>query len=155
MYFPPIHKSHFKPSLIGSISEFFFFLSDFHTKIKQHSLPYYLYLAGERILRFIPFPSVLALCEILISDLNSNHRVHCALFNCCCIHTFTKAKCITKTLIKNLNSVRLKTITIFPDINFWCCQYDSESNEKCRPSPLKSEYLLTFEIKMTCNSSIA
>ena len=31
---------------------------------KEHSLPYYLPIAGGRIIEFIPFSSVLVLCEI-------------------------------------------------------------------------------------------
>ena len=32
--------------------------------VEKHSLSYYLPIAGERIIRFIPFPRVLVLCEM-------------------------------------------------------------------------------------------
>ena len=34
------------------------------TKAEEPSLPYYLPLAGRRIIGFIPFPRVLVLCEM-------------------------------------------------------------------------------------------
>ena len=34
------------------------------TKAEEISLPYYLPIAGERIIVFIPFPRVLVLCEM-------------------------------------------------------------------------------------------
>ena len=56
--------SIFKLSLTGLNSEFSFFLTSFHTKVKEPSLLYYLPIAGGRIVGVIPFPSVLALFEI-------------------------------------------------------------------------------------------
>ena len=52
-------KSIFKQSLTGFNSEFSFFKS----KAKKSSLPY-LPIAGGRVVGFIPFPRVLALCEM-------------------------------------------------------------------------------------------
>ena len=40
-----------------------------HTKVKEPSLLYYLSIAEERIVRFIPFPRVLALCEMQTASL--------------------------------------------------------------------------------------
>ena len=60
-------------------SEFSFSLSSCLTKAEELSLPYYLPIAGGRIIGFIPFPRVLVLCEIAISlvqDLNSHRRIH-------------------------------------------------------------------------------
>ena len=37
-----------------------------HTKIKEHSLPYYLLIAEGKIAGFISFLKVLVLCEMLI-----------------------------------------------------------------------------------------
>ena len=49
----------FKRSLTGLNSKFSF------SKICCLSLPYYLPIAGGRIIGFIPFPRVLVLCEML------------------------------------------------------------------------------------------
>ena len=54
----------FKQSLTGFNSEFSFSLSGYLTKSQEPSLPYYLPVAGGRIIGFIPFPRVLALCEM-------------------------------------------------------------------------------------------
>ena len=57
-------RSVFKQSLTGSNSEFSFSLTSCLTKAEEPSLPYYLPIAGGRIIGFIPFPSVLVLCEM-------------------------------------------------------------------------------------------
>ena len=54
-------RSIFKRSLTGLNSVFR--LLDY-TKTKALSLPDYLLIAGGRIIRFIPFPRVLVLCEM-------------------------------------------------------------------------------------------
>ena len=49
------------------------------TQAEEPSQPYYLPIAGGRIIGFIPFPRVLVLCKMqsfLVQDLNSCHRVH-------------------------------------------------------------------------------
>ena len=56
--------SIFKWSWIGLNSEFSFPLTSCLTKAEEPSLPYYLPIAGGRIIGFIPFPSVLVLCEM-------------------------------------------------------------------------------------------
>ena len=56
-------RSIFKRSLKGLNSEFFFSEASCLTKAEETSLPYYLPIAGGRIIGFIPFPRVLALCE--------------------------------------------------------------------------------------------
>ena len=56
-------RSIFKRSLTGLNSEFSFSYSCL-TKAEEPSLPYYLPIAGGRIIGFIPFPRVLVLCEI-------------------------------------------------------------------------------------------
>ena len=43
---------------------FSFFLTGYQTKIKEHSLAYYSPLAGGRIIGIVPFPIVLAPCEM-------------------------------------------------------------------------------------------
>ena len=64
----------FKRSLTGLNSEFSF--SSCLTKAEEPSLPYYLPIAGGRIIGFIPFPRVLVLCEMQsVQDLNSCCRV--------------------------------------------------------------------------------
>ena len=55
----------FKRILTGLNSEFSFSYTSYLTKVEEPSLPYYLSIAGERIIGFIPFPRVLVLCEIL------------------------------------------------------------------------------------------
>ena len=57
-------KSIFKWSLTGLNSEFSFFETSCLTKAEGPSLPYYLPIAGGRIIGFIPFPRVLVLCEM-------------------------------------------------------------------------------------------
>ena len=61
----PIYQGQiFKRSLTGLNSEFSFSLTSCLTKAQEISLPYYLPIAGGRIIRFIPFPRVLVLCEM-------------------------------------------------------------------------------------------
>ena len=54
----------FKQSLTGLNSEFSLSLTSCHTKVEEISLPYYLLIVEGRIIRFIPFPRVLVLCEM-------------------------------------------------------------------------------------------
>ena len=57
-------KSIFKQSLTGLNSEFSFSYTSCHTKIKKHSVTYYLLIATERIASFISFADPLALCKM-------------------------------------------------------------------------------------------
>ena len=57
-------RSIFMRSLIGLNSEFSFSLTSWYTKVEESSLPYYLPIAGLRIIGFIPFPRVLTLWEM-------------------------------------------------------------------------------------------
>ena len=57
-------RSIFKRSLMGLNSEFSFSQTSCLTKAKEHSLSYYLPIAGGRIIGFIDFPRVLVLCEM-------------------------------------------------------------------------------------------
>ena len=57
-------RANFKWSLTGLNSEFSFSLTSCLTKAEEPSLPYYLSIAGWRLIGFIPFPRVLALCEM-------------------------------------------------------------------------------------------
>ena len=57
-------RSIFKRSLTGLNSEFSFSKTSCLTKAEEPSLSYYLPIAGGRIIRFIPFPRVLVLCEV-------------------------------------------------------------------------------------------
>ena len=54
----------FKRSLTGLNSEFSFSLASCLTKTEEPSLPYYLPIAGGRIIGFILLPRVLVLCEM-------------------------------------------------------------------------------------------
>ena len=56
--------SIFKWSLTGLNSEFSFSSTGCRTKVKEFSLPYYLSIAGRRIIGFIPFSRVLSRCEM-------------------------------------------------------------------------------------------
>ena len=57
-------RSIFKRSLTGFNLEFFFSWTSCLTKAEEPSLPYYLRIAGGRIIGLIPFPRVLVLCEM-------------------------------------------------------------------------------------------
>ena len=57
-------RSIFKRSFTGLSSEFSFFETSCLTKAEEPSLPYYLPVAGGRIIGFIPFPWVLVQCEM-------------------------------------------------------------------------------------------
>ena len=57
-------RSIFKQSLTDLNSEFSFSLTSCLTKAEEPSLPYYLPIAGGRIIGVIPFPKVLVLCEM-------------------------------------------------------------------------------------------
>ena len=57
-------RSIFKRSLTGLNSDFSFSWTSCLTKAEERSLPYYLPIAGGRIIGFIPFPRVLVLCEM-------------------------------------------------------------------------------------------
>ena len=57
-------RSIFKWSLTGLNSEFSFSWTSCLIKAEELSLSYYLPIAGGRIIRFIPFPRVLVLCEM-------------------------------------------------------------------------------------------
>ena len=49
----------FKQSLTSLNSEFSFFKTSYHTKVKELSLPYYLLIAEEKIVGFIAFSKVM------------------------------------------------------------------------------------------------
>ena len=71
------HKVKFRWSLAVLNSVFSFSLTSCHTKVNELSLPYYLPIAGRRIIGFIRFLRVLALCERqTINDLNLCHHAH-------------------------------------------------------------------------------
>ena len=57
-------RSIFKRSLTGFNSEFSFSWSSYLTKAEEPSLPYYLPIAGGRIIGIKPFLRVLGLCEM-------------------------------------------------------------------------------------------
>ena len=57
-------RSIFKRSLTGLNSEFSFSSTSCLTKAEETSLPYYLPIAGGRIIGYIPFPRVFVLCEM-------------------------------------------------------------------------------------------
>ena len=58
------YDTFFKQSLTGLNSVFSFSYTSCLTKAEEPSVLYYLPIAGGRIFGFIPFPSVLMLCEM-------------------------------------------------------------------------------------------
>ena len=60
-------RSIFKRSLTGLNSDSSFSLTSYLTKAEEPSLSYYLPIAGRRIKGFIPFPTVLELCEMQLA----------------------------------------------------------------------------------------
>ena len=70
-------RSIFKRSLTGLSSEFSFFWTICLTKAEETSLSYYLLIAGERIIGFIPFPRVLVLREM--QSVSSRFWTHVAV----------------------------------------------------------------------------
>ena len=74
MYLPILYKwagwdlnSTKNLNLTGLNSEFSFSEAGHYTKVKEYSLPYYLPIAERRIVRFIPFSKIIALCEMQIA----------------------------------------------------------------------------------------
>ena len=88
-------------------SEFSFCWTSCLTKAEETSLPYYLPIAGGRIIGFIPFPRVLVLCEMqsvssriwtrvaMFISYDDNHYTTVTLFNQHLkgIHTFPNGIC--------------------------------------------------------------
>ena len=71
----------FKRSLTGLTSEFSFSKNSCLTKTEEPSLPYYLPIAGGRIIGFIPFPRVLVLCEMQSDSFRIWTRVAVSISN--------------------------------------------------------------------------
>ena len=69
--------------------EFNSFEFSFPSPTEKPSLPYYLPIAGGRIIEFIPFPKLLALCEML----SASSRIWTHLMMSI---SFSKTGCITK-----------------------------------------------------------
>ena len=53
-----------------------FLLDHYHTKVKEPDLPYYLPVAGKRIVGCIPFPNAMQKVSSLLPDLISSRRLH-------------------------------------------------------------------------------
>ena len=70
----------FRRSLIGLNSEFSFSYNCYLTMSKELNLPYYLPIAGGRIIGFIPFPLVLVLCEMQSASYRIWTRVVVSIF---------------------------------------------------------------------------
>ena len=68
-----MHKARqgqsFKQSLTGLNPKFAIFERSCHTKFREPSLPNFLLIAGRRIVGFISFPRILALCEMQTASL--------------------------------------------------------------------------------------
>ena len=74
------HKVNFKRSLTGLNSTFSFYLIGWPTMAKE-SLPYYLRIAGERIVAFITFSRALALWEMQTASTRFWTRVALSISN--------------------------------------------------------------------------
>ena len=73
------HKiNFFKQRLTGLNLEFFFSYTCFLTKAKGPNLSFYLPLTGGRIIRLVPFPRALVLCEM--QPASSKNWTHLAVF---------------------------------------------------------------------------
>ena len=72
-------RSIFKRSLTGLNSEFSFSYISCLTKAEEPSLPYYLPIAGGKIIGFIPFPRILVLCEMQLASSRIWTRVAVAI----------------------------------------------------------------------------
>ena len=68
-------RTIFKQGLTGLNSEFSFSYTSCLAKAEEHSQPYYLPIAGGRITVFIPFPTVLVLCEMQSVSSRNGTRV--------------------------------------------------------------------------------
>ena len=71
-------RSILTQSITGLSPDFSFSLTGCLTKVKESSLPYYLPIGGRRITGFIPFPRVLAFCEM--QSATSRLRTRVAVF---------------------------------------------------------------------------
>ena len=58
------HKVTFKRNLTGLNSEFSIAKTGYHTRVKEPSLPHFLWIAGGKIVGCIPSPGVLVLWEM-------------------------------------------------------------------------------------------
>ena len=107
-------RSIFKQSLTGLNSEFSFSKTSCLTKAEEPRLPYYLHIAGGRIIGFIPFSRVLVLWEM--QQVSSRIWIHVALSisfddNHYTIILFIKFICIVILLTVYINIMTLHTYT--------------------------------------------
>ena len=99
-------RSIFKRSLTGLNSEFSFSYTSCLTKAEEPSPPYYLPIAGGRIIGFIPFPRVLELCGgargvmVIVVENDTATRVQILDETDCISHS-------TNTLGKGMNPIIL------------------------------------------------
>ena len=102
-------RSIFKRSLTGLNSEFSFSLTSCLTPAEEHSLPYYLPIAGGRRIGFIPFPRVLVQCEM--QSVSSRIWTRVAVFisyddNHYTTYTSTIPPCLTLIIIRYVSIVK-------------------------------------------------
>ena len=90
-------RSIFKRSLTGLNSEFSFSQTSCLTKAEEFSLPYYLPIAGGRIIGFIPFPRVLVLCEM--QSVSSRFWTRVAVSISCDDNHYTTGTSIAKYIL--------------------------------------------------------
>ena len=105
---------------------------------EEPSLPYYLPIAGGRIIGFIPFPRVLVLCEML--SVSSRIWTHVAVSISSDDNHYT-----TDTTKKNNHLMLHLSITLygFLELN-WLCK--CILNKKVLPLSHKSCYIYTLDV---------
>ena len=64
---PPLGQDMTQGQFLSEVYRFSFYTTNCLTKVEEPSLPYYLTIAGGRIIGFIPFPRVLVLCEMQLA----------------------------------------------------------------------------------------
>ena len=96
-------RSIFKRSLKGLNSEFSFSYTSCLIKAEEPSLPYYLLIAGGRIIGFIPLPRVLVLCEM--QSVRSRIWTRVAVFISCDDNHYTTGTSIWELSDELLNKI--------------------------------------------------
>ena len=149
-------RSIFKRSLTGLNSEFSFSYTTCLTKAEETSLPDYLPIAGGRIIGFIPFPSVLVLCEMQSASSRIWTRVSVSISyddNHYTLGTFTNLFGI----VPSASITIAVTITNISQI-FFCSQARSRylslfSGLPVQQNPLFGRFFFFFLLTITKNSS--
>ena len=112
-------RSIFKRSLTGLNSEFSFSSTSCLTKAEEPSLPYYLPIAGGRIIGFIPFPRVLVLCEMQSVSFRIWTRVAVSISYDDNHYTTGTSECKLMITDRLVNRLLFQNSLIFIYLNSW------------------------------------